>query len=105
MARVNRRSDLLTAVGVLLIVGVLLVALVSSDQNRREALAAKAQATAQVESLQRQQDCALGLHAKSDEALLSFLVALSSGEGAETARVDAQLATGRWVEARQRCGG
>ena len=98
MARVNRRSDLLAVVGVLLIVGVLLVALVSSDQNRREALAAQRRA-------EEQSGCKAELHAKSDEALLSFLVALSSGEGAETARVDAQLATGRWVEARQRCGG
>lgn len=72
---------------------------------RRDAQEARERAELQAVLLQEQLDCTAGLQAESDAALLAYLVALSSGDGAEVARVDAQQATNRWVEARERCSG
>lgn len=76
------------------------------DTQRRQAVEAKEAATAEVQVLRLQQECATALQAKSDAALLAWLVALSSGEGGvEVARVDAQLAMQQWLDARERCAG
>lgn len=106
MARVNamsRRSDALSAIGVLLLVGVLLVALLQRDGAKQAAELERDRATAQVGELQRQSECTSQLQAQYNSALLAFLVALSSGEGADVARVDAQLALQQWLDAQKRC--
>ena len=57
-----------------------------------------------VQVLRLQQECATALQAKSDAALLAWLVALSSGSGGvEVARVDAQLAMQQWLDAAGQC--
>ena len=90
----------------LALVFVLLVVIVTQDSQRRQAVEAKEAATAEVQVLRLQQECATALQAKSDAALLAWLVALSSGSGGvEVARVDAQLAMQQWLDARERCAG
>lgn len=85
--------------GALLLVFLLLLLYLWADGARRDAQEARERAELQQEQL----DCTSTLQAESDAALLAYLVALSSGDGAEVARVDAQQATNRWVEARERC--
>ena len=76
----------------------------TQDSQRRQAVEAKEAATAEVQVLRSQQECATALQAKSDAALLAWLVALSSGEGGvEVARVDAQLAMQQWLDAAGQC--
>ena len=87
--------------GALLLVFLLLLLYLWADGARRDAQEARERAELQQEQL----DCTSTLQAESDAALLAYLVALSSGDGAEVARVDAQQATNRWVEARERCSG
>jgi len=89
--------------GALLLVFLLLLLYLWADDARRDAQEARERAELQTVLLQEQLDCTAGLQAESDAALLAYLVALSSGDGAEVARVDAQQATNRWVEARERC--
>ena len=91
--------------GALLLVFLLLLLYLWADGARRDAQDARERAELQTVLLQEQLDCTAGLQAQSDAALLAYLVALSSGDGAEVARVDAQQATNRWVEARERCSG
>lgn len=91
--------------GALLLVFLLLLLYLWADGARRDAQEARERAELQTVLLQEQLDCTSTLQAESDAALLAYLVALSSGDGAEVARVDAQLATNRWVEARERCSG
>lgn len=98
-----RTANWLTTLGYAALVFVLLFVIAAQDEQRRGAVAAKEQAAAEVAEMRRQLDCTAGLQAQSDAALLAYLVALSSGDGAEAARVDAQQATNRWVEARERC--
>ena len=102
MARM-RTAHWLDVVGYLMLVGVLLVVIVAKDGQRREALDAKAAATAEVENLRYQSRCENGLQAQWASALLAYIVALNSGEGAAVARVDAEQATVRWQEAQSRC--
>lgn len=89
--------------GALLLVFLLLLLYLWADGARRDAQDARERAELQTVLLQEQLDCTSTLQAESDAALLAYLVALSSGDGAEVARVDAQQATNRWVEARERC--
>jgi len=89
--------------GALLLVFLLLLLYLWADGARRDAQDARERAELQTVLLQEQLDCTSTLQAQSDAALLAYLVALSSGDGAEVARVDAQQATNRWVEARERC--
>ena len=93
--------------GALLLVVLLLLLYLWADgarrDARRDAQEARERAELQTVLLQEQLDCTSTLQAESDAALLAYLVALSSGDGAEVARVDAQQATNRWVEARERC--
>lgn len=89
--------------GALLLVFLLLLLYLWADGARRDAQEARERAELLAVLLQEQLDCTAGLQAESDAALLAYLVALSSGDGAEVARVDAQQATNRWVEARERC--
>jgi heme A synthase len=89
--------------GALLLVFLLLLLYLWADDARRDAQEARERAELQTVLLQEQLDCTAGLQAESDAALLAYLVALSSGDGAEVARVDAQQASNRWVEARERC--
>ena len=97
--------------GALLLVFLLLLLYLWADGARRDAQEARERAELQTVLLselqtvllQEQLDCTSTLQAESDAALLAYLVALSSGDGAEVARVDAQQATNRWVEARERC--
>lgn len=91
--------------GALLLVFLLLLLYLWADGARRDAQEARERAELQTVLLQEQLDCTSTLQAQSDAALLAYLVALSSGDGAEVARVDAQQATNRWVEARERCSG
>lgn len=102
MARM-RTAHWLDVVGYLMLVGVLLVVIVAQDGQRREALDAKAAATAEVENLRYQSRCENGLQAQWASALLAYIVALNSGEGAAVALSDAQRATASWQEAQQRC--
>ena len=112
MARM-RTARWLDLIGYAALVVVLLVVIVhhqqhdlTQDSQRRQAVEAKEAATAEVQVLRSQQECATALQAKSDAALLAWLVALSSGEGGvEVARVDAQLAMQQWLDARERCAG
>ena len=89
----------------LLLLFLMIVLYLWADGARRDAIEAQRRAEAQTLVLQDQLGCKADLQAQSDSALLAYLVALSSGDGTEVARVDAQLATGRWVEARERCSG
>ena len=98
-----RTARWLEALGYVLLVGELLAALVLDDGQRREALDAKAAAIDEVEELRYQLDCRSVLQADWSAALLAYIVALNSGDGAAVARVDAELATARWQEAQQRC--
>ena len=107
MARM-RTARWLDLIGYAALVIVLLVVIVhqTQDSQRRQAVEAKEAATAEVQVLRSQQECASALQAKSDAALLAWLVALSSGSGGvEVARVDAQLAMQQWLDARERCAG
>lgn len=105
MARM-RTARWLDLIGYAALVIVLLVVIVTQDSQRRQAVEAKEAATAEVQVLRLQQECATALQAKSDAALLAWLVALSSGSGGvEVARVDAQLAMQQWLDARERCAG
>ena len=107
MARM-RTARWLDLIGYAALVFVLLVVIVheTQDTQRRQAIEAKEAATAEVQVLRSQQECATALQAKSDAALLAWLVALSSGSGGvEVARVDAQLAMQQWLDARERCAG
>ena len=107
MARM-RTARWLDLIGYAALVVVLLVVIVhqTQDSQRRQAVEAKEAATAEVQVLRLQQECATALQAKSDAALLAWLVALSSGSGGvEVARVDAQLAMQQWLDARERCAG
>lgn len=92
-----RTARWLDTLGYVLLVGVLLAVIV-----RHEALDAKAAAIDEVEELRYQLDCRSVLQADWSAALLAYIVALNSGDGAAVARVDAELATARWQEA-QRC--
>ncbi len=98
-----RTANWLTTVGYGALVFVLVFVIGAQDRQLLDAVAAKEQSADEVAEMHRQLDCTAGLHARSDAALLAYLVALSSGDGAEVARVDAQQATNRWVEARERC--
>ena len=107
MARM-RTARWLDLIGYVALVVVLLVVIVHQTQasQRRQAVEAKEAATAEVQVLRLQQECATALQAQYDSALLAWLVALSSGEGGvEVARVDAQLAMQQWLDARERCAG
>ena len=107
MARM-RTARWLDLIGYAALVFVLLVVIVhqTQDSQRRQAVEAKEAATAEVQVLRLQQECATALQAQYDSALLAWLVALSSGEGGvEVARVDAQLAMQQWLDARERCAG
>ncbi len=105
MARM-RTARWLDLIGYAALVIVLLVVIVTQDSQRRQAVEAKEAATAEVQVLRLQQECATALQAKSDAALLAWLVALSSGSGGvEVARVDAQLAMQQWLDAAGRCAG
>ncbi len=100
MARM-RTARWLDLIGYVALEVVLLVVIVTQDSQRRQAEEA---ATAEVQVLRLQQECASALQAKSDAALLAWLVALSSGSGGvEVARVDAQLAMQQWLDAAGRC--
>jgi len=103
MARM-RTARWLDLIGYAALVFVLLVVIVTQDSQRRQAVEAKEAATAEVQVLRLQQECASALQAKSDAALLAWLVALSSGSGGvEVARVDAQLAMQQWLDAAGQC--
>jgi len=91
--------------GALLLVFLLLLLYLWADGARRDAQDARERAELQTVLLQEQLDCTSTLQAESDAALLAYLVALSSGDGAEVARVDAQLAMQQWLDARERCAG
>jgi hypothetical protein len=105
MAQQRRLTIAGETAGALLLVFLLLLLYLWADGARRDALEAQQQAEARTQVLQDQLGCKADLQAQSDAALLAYLVALSSGDGAEVARVDAQQATNRWVEARERCSG
>lgn len=98
-----RTANWMTTVGYLALVGVLLFVIATQDQQRREAIDAKQAATEEVADLRFQLDCRSVLQADWSAALLAYIVALNSGDGAAVARVDAELATARWQEAQQRC--
>ena len=98
-----RTARWLETIGYVLLVGVLLVLIVAREGQRREALDAKAAAIDEVEDLRFQLDCRSVLQADWSAALLAYIVALNSGDGAAVARVDAELAPARWQEAQQRC--
>lgn len=102
MARTRLNDGLPTLVGVcLLFLG--LLGFLWADGARRDAVQAKEQATGEVEDLRFQLRCQNGLQAEWAGALLAYIVALNSGDGAAVARVDAELATAHWQEAQQRC--
>ena len=102
MARTRLNDGLPTLVGVcLLFLG--LLGFLWADGARRDAVEAKEQAAREVEELRFQLDCRSALQADWSAALLAYIVALNSGDGAAVARVDAELATARWQEAQQRC--
>ena len=103
MARM-RTARWLDLIGYAALVIVLLVVIVTQDSQRRQAVEAKEAATAEVQVLRSQQECAALLQAQYDSALLAWLVALSSGEGGvEAARVDAQAKMQQWLDAAGQC--
>ena len=98
-----RTANWLTTVGYGALVFVLMFVIGAQDRQRRDAVAAKEQAAEEVAELRRQIDCQNGLQANWGAALLAYISALNSGDGAAVARVDAERETARWLEAQQRC--
>lgn len=87
----------------LLLLFLMIVLYLWADGARRDAQAAREASELRQVQLQEQIDCSNGLQAQWASALLAYIVALNSGEGAAVARVDAEQATVRWQEAQQRC--
>lgn len=87
----------------LLLLFLMIVLYLWADGARRDALEAQQAAEQRTLETQWQMDCENGLQAEWAGALLAYIVALNSGDGAAVARVDAELATARWQEAQQRC--
>ena len=103
MARM-RTARWLDVIGYAALVFVLLVVIVTQDTQRRQAIEAKEAATAEVQELRSQAKCSTAVQAKSDAAMLAWLVALTSGEGgADVALADAQAKMREWLDAAGQC--
>lgn len=96
MARM-RTSNLLTWVGVLLLAFVVAYGYVTIDAQRRDAVD-------EARALREQTACTNELNAQALDAILAWLVAAQEGDGTAVAKVDAQLATQRYIDGRERCG-
>ena len=95
MARM-RTANALNWLGVVLLSAVLVFAYVQAAQSQ-------AAAERERDAAQRQTACLFGPLAEALDALVGYIVALQAGEGAAVAQVDAQMAAGRFLDARERC--
>lgn len=87
----------------LLLLFLMIVLYLWADGARRDAQAAREASELRQVQLQEQIDCSNGLQAQALDALVQYIVALQAGEGAAVAQVDAQMAAGRFLDARERC--
>lgn len=87
----------------LLLLFLMIVLYLWADGARRDALEAQRAAELRTLETQQQLECQNGLQAEWAGALLAYIVALNSGDGAAVALFDAQQATAEWQEAQQNC--
>lgn len=83
----------------------LLVMWSDARSDRDDAFADRDRMANELATADAYNSCKDELDARYLEAQLAFIVALYEGQGAEVARVDAQVAMGKLLDANRQCGG